>query len=819
MQAHDAASAISIFEQTVDQPEESRLAWLHAHHGDNPSLLAQVKRMLEADAAVDRMLPTEGFSFAKPMLPPPERVGRYRLVHLLGEGGMGQVFLGERDDGLFEHKAAIKLLRPVALLDIAVRQFESERRLLARLTHRHIAQLFDGGVTEQGAPYLIMEFVKGEAIDDYVRRKEATTRQVVELMIPVCDAIQHAHQNLIVHADIKTSNILVTEAGDPKIVDFGVSALVAAPGAMSDGRPLGWTPGYCCPERIGGAPPSPSEDVFSLGIVLKVLLTGSQPDAHGWAGPADTLVDKAFADRPESWRRERKQQLGGDLGRIVTRATAPARSGRYPSVEALRQDLQAWLAHRPIASMRANRMHAFRLFYRRNTLRVILASLLLTTVLAALLVSTLLYLRAESERAAAERRYGEVRELAGFMMFDLYDELVRTTGNTRALELITDKSLGYLQSLRDDPNAPIEVALEAAAGYRRMADVLGNPTGPNLGERATATHMLDEAVAQLEALNRRLPGNRNAMENLGEAVFSSATNAFVSENNEEKARRLALRAAEVYGALSTRADATVDDKRNLLRSRLMAAVPLAGLGQAATGVSELGVVRDQAAALAAQYPDNPAVEQFLGSINVELARAIIRHRSAGGPAVDTLAFWDEAVRIREAGYARDPSDIRPYRTLATILYERGAERRYAEKYDLALEDMSRAGAIIDELMANDPDNQGLKRTAGGIVDETAKTLAYAGRVGEAVAMIPRALQISEDQFAAAKDSRGMAREFAYSLTLYADVYRKAGQRRQACNMTERARSSWTAASEGEPLSATDRDFVRESFAELDLFCK
>lgn len=817
MDATDAA-ALKIFEEALDQPEEARLAWLHARHGGQPSLLAQVKRMLDVDAAAGHVLPTAGYDFTAPHRPPPERIGRYRIVRQLGEGGMGQVFLGERDDGLFEHRVAIKLLRPITLHEIAVRQFESERRMLARLTHRHIAQLFDGGVTEGGIPYLIMEYVDGVPIDVYVNRHELGVVDIVRLFLSVCDAIQHAHQNLIVHADIKTSNILVTENGEPRVVDFGVSALLSVPVTGLNGRALGWTPGYCCPERVAGAPASPAEDVFSLGAVLKVLLTGSQPAAGGWTDDIDTLIDRAFADRPTRWRAKRKRHLSGDLRRILERALAPARKDRYQSVEAFREDLQAWLAHRPIASMRANRLHTLALFLRRNTLRVILASLLLASLVTGFIVSTLLYLLAETERMAADRRYNEVRELAGFMMFDLYDELARTSGNTHALELIADKSLDYLQSLRNDPNAPLEVALETAAGYQRLADVLGNPSGPNLGARATATRMLDEAVAQLEDLNRRLPGNRSAMEKLADATFSAATNAYVSDDNNEKARRLALRASEIYTDLASRPDATVDDRRNSLRARLMAAVPLAWMGQAEAGVAELTAVRDETADLVERYPDDVGLEQFLGSISVELARAIIRSRDAGGPDIDTLPFWNEAVKAREAAYARNPDDLRPYRTLATILYERGAERRSAGLYDAALDDMERAARIVDELLARDPADEGLKRTAGGIADETAKTLSHAGRHAEAVAIIPGALRASEREHDAAPGNSGIAREFAYSLALYAEVYLKAGQHRSGCEMAARAREAWEKASELKPLSQHDVDYVRETLSGFDKTC-
>lgn len=818
MDADLTRKALEVFERALDQPEGARMAWLHAHHGSDPQLITEVKRMLDADVAAAAAFPTEGPALEQARRPPPERVGQYRIAGLLGQGGMGEVYLGQRDDGLFEHEAAIKLMRPMALQEIAIAQFEAERRTLARLTHRYIAQLFDGGVTGNGSPYFIMEHVRGQPIDTYVEQHQLTLKAIVELMLRVCDAVQYAHQHLVVHADLKPSNILVNETADPKIVDFGVSGALSASTTGTEPRPLGFTPGYTAPERIAGAAPAPAEDVYSLGVVLRSLVTGASPAAPGWENPLEDLIARAEG-RTDVWRRERLQAVRGDLGRVIARATAKDRSSRYTSVESLSNDLAAWMALRPVAEMRGNRMHAFMLLVRRRTLRFVFAGAAIAGVLIALGVSTALYLRAETERRAADHRYGEVRELATFMMFDLYDELGKVAGNTRAMELIADRSLGYLESLRDDATAPVEVKVEAAAGYQRLADVLGNPHSPNLGERATATTMLDEAVAVLEGLYASNPDNRDVMMRLGEAAFSAATNAYVSDDDNEKARTLALRAADVYGRLAARPDGTVDDKRNQQRARIVAAATLPWVGKAEEGIAELQDIRDKTAALLAEYPDDSGVEQFLGSTNVELARATIRLRDETGKGGDALAYWDEAVRVREAGWARNPDDVRIYRTLATILYERGAERRWAEDFDGALEDMQRAEKIGTDLLARDADDQGLQRLLGGITDEIVKTLAYAGRAQEALTLLPEARAKSQKEFSAQQDNSGAAREYAYSLTLYADVYQKADRRREACAVARDARAAWAHTADLQPLSERDAHHIETELAPIEATCR
>ena len=817
MDADLTRKALEVFERALDQPDDARKAWLHAHHGEDPSLITEVKRMLDADAAAAVAFPTEGPMPDQSRRSPPERVGQYRIAGLLGQGGMGEVYLGQRDDGLFEHEAAIKLVRPMAMQSIAIAQFEAERRTLARLTHRYIAQLFDGGVTADGSPYFIMEHVRGSPIDAYVEQRALSLKAIIELMVKVCDAVQYAHQHLVVHADLKPSNILVNEATDPKIVDFGVSGALNASSTIETARPLGVTPAYSSPERIAGAAPAPAEDVYSLGVVLRQLVTGANPAVAGSDKPIADLIAGA-SDRSKAWRRERAEAVRGDLGRIIARATAKAKAARYSSVESLRNDLAAWAALRPIAEMRGDRLHSLRLLFRRRTLRFVFAGAAVAGVLVALAVSTLLYLRAEEERQAADRRYGEVRELATFMMFDLYDELGKVAGNTQALELIAGRSLGYLESLRDDATAPLEVKVEAAAGYQRLADVLGNPHGPNLGERATATSMLDEAVAVLEGLYTRNPDNRDVMLRLGEAAFSAATNAYVSDDNNEKARKLALRAADVYGQLSAQPDSTVDDRRNQQRARIVAAATLPWIGKPEEGITELLDIREKAAELLAQHPENADVEQFLGSTNVELARATVRLREASGKGGYALTYWDEAVRVREKGWASNPQDTRTYRTLATILNERGAERRAVRQYDGALEDMKRAEAIALDLLGRDASDKGLKRLLGGIRDETAKTLAYAGRGTEAVAALPVALAQSEAEIAEAPDNAGVAREYAYSLSLYTDVYLQAGRKADACAMARKAKAAWSHANDLQALSPHDMRISRNELAAAEATC-
>ncbi|MBX7169598.1 MAG: serine/threonine protein kinase [Pyrinomonadaceae bacterium] len=208
-----------------------------------------------------------------------KQIGKYKLIKLIGEGGMGAVFLAERTDGEFEQQVAVKLLKQGFVSKIALTRFISERQILARLHHRFIAQLIDGGTTAEGVPYLVMEYIEGLPLLDYCQQNNLDLKERLEIFQKICSAVQYAHQHLVIHRDLKPSNILVTEDGSPKLLDFGISKLVTQDGdtiqTQTEFRAL--TPAYASPEQIKGDTISTATDVYSLGIILYELLTGKRP--------------------------------------------------------------------------------------------------------------------------------------------------------------------------------------------------------------------------------------------------------------------------------------------------------------------------------------------------------------------------------------------------------------------------------------------------------------------------------------------------------------------------------------------------------------
>ena len=354
------------------------------------------------------------------------RIGPYRIVRLLGQGGMGAVHLAERVDE-FEQQVAIKVLAGEVNTEAVVRSFHRERQVLARLEHPNIAKLLDGGTTDDGAPYFVMEYVEGEPIDRYCERHALSVSQRLELFRKVCSAVHRAHQSLVVHRDLKPGNILVGADGEPKLLDFGIAKPLDADGASASVltafgiQPM--TLAYASPEQINNEAITTASDVYSLGVVLYELLTGCPPyRAAGYAkGPPESplrpldLADAvrnqqpyrpssavARADAPGLSSRGLRRRLAGDLDSIVLMALAKLPEDRYPSVEQLSADIERHLDGLPVTARKLSFTYWMGKFVRRHTLETVLAALVLTAIVGFSLVAVHLKNQAESEKERAE---------------------------------------------------------------------------------------------------------------------------------------------------------------------------------------------------------------------------------------------------------------------------------------------------------------------------------------------------------------------------------------------------------------------------------
>jgi eukaryotic-like serine/threonine-protein kinase len=418
-------------DQALGMRDAERTPWLASLHETNPELAATLQELLEEHRALDR----EGFLDQEPARPSGsgavagQSVGAYTLVSPIGQGGMGSVWLAERNDGRFERRAAVKFLS-VALAGRGEERFKREGRFLASLTHPHIAQLVDAGVSPSGQPYLILEHVDGEPIDRFCEHHALDTDARVRLFLDVLGAIAHAHANLIVHRDIKPSNVLVGTDGQVKLLDFGIAKLldderesVSATMYTRDGG-AALTPEYAAPEQVTGGAVSTATDVYALGVLLYVLLTGQHPATSSLRSHADLI--KAIVDieppRPSDVVPDKlRRLLRGDLDTIVGKMLKKKPEERYPSVTALADDLRRYLGHEPIAARPDTFAYRTGKFMRRNHTAVTLAMLAVAAAAAGVAGTVMQARTVRTQRDFAIRELSRAEAINDLNNFLLYD--------------------------------------------------------------------------------------------------------------------------------------------------------------------------------------------------------------------------------------------------------------------------------------------------------------------------------------------------------------------------------------------------------------
>ncbi|MCW5578302.1 MAG: serine/threonine protein kinase [Dokdonella sp.] len=373
------------FDQLRELPVDDRAQWLSKHVADD----ARRDHLLRLLAAHDRrgFLDTAVGEHAERLAAAGllgSRVGAFRIVRALGQGGMSAVFLAEREGADFRQQAAVKLLRRGLYSELEQRLFQRERQVLAALAHPNIARLIDGGVTEAGIPYLVMEYIDGEPITDYAAAHALDVRSRVQMFAALCRAVAEAHRNLIVHRDIKPSNTLVTADGTVKLLDFGIAKLMAEDEVAAHATAGVFTPDYAAPEQVRGEPITTATDVYGLGVLLHELLLGLRPCGQPTRRPSSRVNEITDAAVPPSARLRLRRALRGDLDNILLKALAEEPQRRYASAGALADDIDHYLAGRPVSAHPPSRLYRTRKFVQRHRGGVALSALFLVAILAAL---------------------------------------------------------------------------------------------------------------------------------------------------------------------------------------------------------------------------------------------------------------------------------------------------------------------------------------------------------------------------------------------------------------------------------------------------
>jgi tetratricopeptide (TPR) repeat protein/predicted Ser/Thr protein kinase len=492
METEDWRRAFSIAEAILDQPER-QLDLLDESCRDDPKLRAAVARLLE------HSLRTAGFldqslcrleGEATAFEPPPSddtgrQVGPYRILRELGRGGMGAVYLAERADGEYRRQAALKILKRGLDADDVIRRFRTERQILATLAHPNIAELYDGGTTDDDQPYFVMEYVDGVPIDEYCDRHNLSTPRRLELFLQVCAAVQHAHESFVVHRDIKPSNILVTTAGRPKLLDFGIAKLLHADTSSSVARtesgvrPM--TPDYASPEQVLGQPIAAASDVYSLGVLLYKLLSGHRPYQLKTHTEAELRRVICEEDPLKPSLRAGPRRLSRDLDDVTLKAMHKQRERRYSSVDELAHDVRRHLDGRPVRARDGTLSYRLSKFVRRRAGSLAAATAVITALLG-------VGAREHQLRHEASRERDKAQEVALFLKGLLEQSDPNTAPGGLTVRQVLDEGARRIDVLGHRPELQA-VYLETIGGSYR-----------SLGLYDQALPMLERALATRRAL-------------------------------------------------------------------------------------------------------------------------------------------------------------------------------------------------------------------------------------------------------------------------------------------------------------------------------
>lgn len=763
-----------IFQEALDLPPASRPAFVAGAAAGNEELRREVESLLASEETSEDFLSDGAAGYVPGALDEIEdnnvgrRIGPYQILREIGSGGMGAVYLAERVDE-FRRQVALKLMRPGMDSRAVVSRFRHERQILAGLDHPNIAKLLDGGATDDGRPYFVMEYVEGLPVDSWCAKHAASIADRLRLFLQICAAVQYAHQNLVVHRDLKPGNILVTLEGSPKLLDFGIAKLLRreetqeTAGLTQMGVRL-MTPEYASPEQVRGLPVTTATDVYSLGVILYELLTGKPPYTFetGSAMDVERTVSTREAAPPSAVApAEVGRRLAGDLDVIVLKALEKEPQRRYGSAEQFASDIQRHLDGIPILARPQTWGYRAGRFVRRNRVPVVAASVVVLSLAAGVVVSTWEAHIARQERARAEANFGDLRRLTQSFLFDFHDAIKDLPGSTQARNLVVQTAVDYLRRLsvqaRNDPS----LARDVAEAWLRLGDVQGNPYGLNRGDTAAALASYEQALAVADDLVKRQPGNADGRFYLARA--HRAVGELLPIRGDVAAAVPHFRAA--IATLEGATDA---------RARLELARDYETLADV-LGHQGLANLSDPAGARAA-YEKALALHQGLGSnrgtavIGMKLGDLALD----GGDPAAALRRYRDASTVFFALAAAEPLNPGARRETAMIHRKIGEAFEAMGKTNEALDEYRDASTINRQMMAADPSNRQARMDYTVGLKTRADLLYKTGKFADALPLYREVLGILGPESAAQPGNLLLRGRYAEMLLSVGDLLAKRG---------------------------------------------
>lgn len=651
--------------EATERPPTERHQWIRAS-GLPESITQEALRLLAAWE--------DDPDFLEVSSPPPPNLGPWRIGREIGSGGMGRVYEAFHADPTIERRVALKVIGGRRFSPGLIDSFLRERAILARLEHPSIARLYDTGTTPQGLPYFAMEFVDGQPIDVYTQSRQLSTRDRVTLLRAVAKAVAFAHQNLIVHGDLKPSNILVTPQGEPRLLDFGVGRTLQSDPAETDDFTKMLTPAHASPEQWEGRPLTPASDVFQLGLLLKSVLAGTPGESNR------------------------------ELTEIIRKCLATEPLARYPTADALQDDLRRWLDHAPVTAVPPSWTYRTSKLLRRHPLWAAVAA---TLVLGALTTAWQARRAIQNERRALHQSE-ETRKFSR----QLLDKMTGLPVTMR--KQVVETSVELLRSLEQPGERDPVVLLDLAHAWASLGKVQGLPTAPNLGQSVAAAESYAHAIALAE---RAQPGNPKAAWRALTIYYAEAGRVAVRNHDNQ-----------AVGAYAQK-----------LSGAIQALEPFGISSRLATATSELAYLRSLTDRKAAMDLYRNAITQFDAAPDPDLPQKAFALKRLGGLLLSDKQILEAVTRYEAALAIERQIKADPF-SISFTLSDLGLAQRLQKRFPAAIALYREALAIREEALKADPSNM-------RAIDGVASTLRYlawahfdAGQPAEAAALARRALE-------------------------------------------------------------------------------
>ncbi len=768
-----------IFYKAVDLPAGDRGAFLAQSCLGDEELRRQVEMMLGSDTEKTTFLDAPPLKpvtrlFAPAEMEAPKRIGPYEILREIGRGGMGAVYLAARADDQYRKQVAIKVVLRERENTQVLERFRRERQILANLDHPNIALLLDGGATPEGLPYLVMEYVEGRPIDSYCDQNRLGVAARLGIFLTVCSAIQHAHQNLVIHRDLKPGNILVKNDGTVKLLDFGIAKILPArgPTPISERTATGMrmlTPEYASPEQVKGEAITTATDVYLLGVVLYQLLTGHHPfafkertavlqmlvseepqkpsEAVGRVIAHDhTDGTKEVLRSPESVSESRgttapalKKRLAGDLDAVLLKALTRDPGQRYSSVEQFAEDIRAHLADRPVSARMQTVIYVASRFLRRNRTAALVASVTLFALLSTTAEAAREAYIARQERAKAERRFQQVRGVANSFLFDVHDAMAPLAGTTLARQLVVQKAVEYLDNLSKEASGDASLERELATAYQRVGDLQGNPNSANLGDTEAALKSYKKALAIRTSLMGSNSSDASTRQDVA-ASYEAIGDLLVTSGNLDSALEHYEKARAIHEQLQREEPENRQYRSLLVKSYHNVVGLLTETGNTAKSIELSRTALHMSEQMEKEDPQNSDVRRNLSASCTRMGAVLNRM----GDSTAALQHYERALSIHARLSRENPQNAQALRELSLIYEDIGRTLASHNELARATEYYDKALRIRRDLSSSDPKNAQATRDLGFIEMRMGDMLERANRLPAALESHRKALQIFQE---------------------------------------------------------------------------